>query len=133
MTPLTPCTIGLGSNTPDKEERINAALKFLKELLDDPSISDIYDSQAFNGKDAPYLNAVVHGHSRLNYDKTLACLKEYEANHGRNREEKKEGEVAIDLDLVIWDFQIIRPKDFERHYFNRGYAQLLASGAFQEE
>ncbi|MDE6079195.1 MAG: 2-amino-4-hydroxy-6-hydroxymethyldihydropteridine diphosphokinase [Duncaniella sp.] len=133
MTPLTPCTIGLGSNTPDKAERIEHALNFLKELLSDCSASDVYESEAFNGVDAPYMNAVVHGHSPLSYEKTLACLKDYEEQQGRRKEEAEGGVVSIDLDLVIWDFHIKRPKDFERHYFNHGYAQLLAHGAFQEE
>ncbi|MDE6556548.1 MAG: hypothetical protein K2K55_06245, partial [Duncaniella sp.] len=67
------------------------------------------------------------------YQKTIECLKEFEAGQGRTHAETQDGIIPIDLDLVIWDFTIKRPKDFERHYFNRGYAQLLASGAFQEE
>jgi hypothetical protein len=43
------------------------------------------------------------------------------------------GQVSIDLDLVIFDSRILRPKDFERHYFNIGYRELLANGSFQDE
>ncbi len=126
-----PCTIGLGSNTPDREERINEALGFLEKLLADVHRSSVYESPAFNGVDDPYLNAVVHGHTALEPEKLIDRLKEYEADHGRvNKDTEPGGKVTIDLDLVIYNYRILRQDDFQRHYFNRGYRELLADGAF---
>ena len=104
------CTIGLGSNAPDREAQINRAIDFLRGYLSKCSVSSIYESAAINGTDSSYLNAVVHG-----------------------RSSKEKGVVPIDLDLVIYDMRILRPKDFERHYFNIGYRELLANGSFQDE
>ncbi|MDE6416165.1 MAG: 2-amino-4-hydroxy-6-hydroxymethyldihydropteridine diphosphokinase [Duncaniella sp.] len=126
-----PCTIGLGSNTPDREEQINNALGFLDKLLADVRRSSVYESPAFNGVDDPYLNAVVHGHTHLEPEKLIDKLKEYEADHGRaNKESEPTGNVTIDLDVVIYNYRILRQEDFQRHYFNRGYRELLADGAF---
>ena len=61
----------------------------------------------------------------------IKMLKKWEADHGRTMEDTLSGVIKIDLDLVIWNEHILRPKDFERHYFNRGYRELLAKGAFE--
>ncbi len=127
------CTIGLGSNTPDREFQINQAIDHICGYLTKCSVSTVYESEAYNGKDAPYLNAVVHGLSPVGSAALIKFLKDWESLQGRTRVSSEEGVVPIDLDLVIFDSRILRPKDFERHYFNKGYRELLANGAFQEE
>lgn len=133
MESLTPCTIGLGSNTEDREYQITKAIEYLLGSLNKCAVSSVYESDAFNGKDKPYLNAVVHGYSSHTYVDTIKILKTWEAEHGRTMEQTLEGIIPIDLDLVIWDSRIMRQKDFDRHYFNQGYRELLAKGAFQSE
>lgn len=131
METSVPCTIGLGSNTEDREYQIAQAIEFLLGSLTHCSVSSVYESEAFNGKDKPYYNAVVHGYTSKSYDDVIKDLKKWEADHGRTQVDTFEGITPIDLDLVIWDSRIMRPKDFERHYFNQGYRELLAKGAFQ--
>ncbi len=96
-------------------------------------MSSVYESDAINGKDAPYLNAVIHGLSPVNSTALVKFLKEWEIEEGRQQDDVAHGQVSIDLDLVIFDSRILRPKDFERHYFNIGYRELLANGSFQDE
>lgn len=127
---MTPCTISLGSNTDDREYQIDQAINGLGAYLSRCSVSEIYETEALNGKDSPYLNAVIHGFTSHSTEEVNAYLKQWEADHGRTLEEKAEGKVRIDLDLVIWDCRILRPDDFGRHYFNRGYRELLANGAY---
>jgi len=133
MENSTPCTIGLGSNTTDREYQITQATEFILGLLDKCSCSEVYESAPYNGKDKPYLNAVIHGLSPFSQEDLVAKLKKWEADHGRTQMKTFEGVIPIDLDLVIWNSRILRPRDFERHYFNVGYRQLLAQGAFQDE
>lgn len=128
-----PCTIGVGSNTADREERVNRAIEHVTHLLSKSSVSSVYESDAINGKDAPYLNAVIHGLSPVNSTALVKFLKEWEIEEGRQQDDVAHGQVSIDLDLVIFDSRILRPKDFERHYFNIGYRELLANGSFQDE
>lgn len=126
----TSCTIGLGSNSEDREQQINQAIEHITSYLTKSSVSSIYETEAVNGKDAPYLNAVIHGISPVGSVALNKFLKDWELSHGRTSESHADGVVTIDLDLVIFDSRILRPKDFERHYFNIGYRELLANGAF---
>jgi 7,8-dihydro-6-hydroxymethylpterin-pyrophosphokinase len=125
------CTICLGSNTPDQEEQIKKAIEHLKEQLSEVEVSATYRSAAYNGKDAPYLNAVVHGYTDRSIEQMETDLKLWEKKQGRTAEMRSEGKVPIDLDLVIWCGRIMRQVDFERHYFNEGYRELLARGVFE--
>lgn len=129
----TPCTIGVGSNTTDRDERVNRAIEHVSQFLTRCSVSSVYESEAINGKDAPYLNAVIHGFSPVNSTALVKFLKDWETEEGRRQDDMTKGQVPIDLDLVIYDSRILRPKDFERHYFNIGYRELLANGSFQDE
>lgn len=127
-----PCTIGLGSNSDDREQQINQAIEHITSYLSKSTVSSIYETEAVNGKDAPYLNAVIHGISPVGSAALNKYLKDWELSHGRTPESHDDGVVTIDLDLVIFDSHILRQKDFERHYFNIGYRELLANGAFVE-
>ncbi|MDE6378300.1 MAG: 2-amino-4-hydroxy-6-hydroxymethyldihydropteridine diphosphokinase [Duncaniella sp.] len=135
MESFATCTIGLGSNSSDREAQIKNAISHIQELLTDSKVSQIYETEAINGVDAPYMNAVIHGNSPLGVNELTAFLKNWEKAQGRtyNSDENARHEVVIDLDLVIFDSRILRQKDFERHYFNRGYSELLAEGAFQND
>lgn len=135
MESYATCTIGLGSNSSDREAQINNAIDHIQGLLADSKVSQIYETDAINGIDAPYLNAVIHGRSPLGINELTAFLKAWEAEQGRkyNPDDSARHEVVIDLDLVIYDSRILRPKDFDRHYFNKGYSELLAEGAFQND
>ncbi|MCM1075840.1 MAG: 2-amino-4-hydroxy-6-hydroxymethyldihydropteridine diphosphokinase [Bacteroides sp.] len=128
---LNSCTIGLGSNTPDREYQITRAIEHICGYLQKCSVSSVYESDAINGKDKPYMNAVIHGYTTHDYDTVVKFLKDWESESGRDRIKSIEGEICIDLDLVIWDEHIKRPKDFERHYFNIGYRELLSKGAYE--
>lgn len=125
------CTIGLGSNTPDREYQISQAIEHICGYLNKCAVSSVYESEAFNGKDAPYMNAVIHGYTAHDHESVVKFLKDWESQCGRTRTDTFEGIIPIDLDLVIWNEHIKRPKDFERHYFNRGYRELLAQGAYE--
>lgn len=125
------CTIGLGSNTPDREYQIKKAIEHLCSYLHKCAVSSVYESEACNGKDKPYLNAVIHGTTAHDYNSVVKFLKNWESECGRTETSSFEGIIPIDLDLVIWDEHIMRPKDFERHYFNLGYRELLVNGAYE--
>ncbi|MCM1354945.1 MAG: 2-amino-4-hydroxy-6-hydroxymethyldihydropteridine diphosphokinase [Staphylococcus sp.] len=125
------CTIGLGSNTPDREYQITKAIEHLCGYFNKCSVSSVYETPAINGKDPSYMNAVVHGYTGHDRDNIVKYLKEWEKESGRTPMHTAEGLITIDLDLVIWNEHIVRPKDFERLYFNKGYRELLAKGAYE--
>jgi 2-amino-4-hydroxy-6-hydroxymethyldihydropteridine diphosphokinase len=53
-------------------------------------------------------------------------LKSWEAECGRTPESKQKGVVPIDLDIVMWNSEVVRPVDYSRSYVSMGIAQLLA-------
>ena len=77
-----------------------------------------------NGRDSDYLNAVMTASTKLNLDDTIALMKQYEAVCGRTPASKLQGVIPIDIDIVLWNNDVIRPNDFARQYFQRGWQEL---------
>ena len=104
---------------------MDLAFSHLKSVFDKVESSEIYETEALNGKDAPYLNSVVVGFTNMGYDETVEYMKKWEKQCGRTSDSKLKGIVPIDIDVVVWNETIVRPKDFEMSYFTRGYQQLF--------
>ena len=116
--------ISIGSNSGDRGYQMSQIVTLLNDLFNNISVSDIYETPAINGKDAPYLNGVIIGHTSMNLDEAVKTLKELERNQGRRPELKIQGIVPIDIDVVIWNDEIVRMRDYEQDYFSQGYRQL---------
>jgi 2-amino-4-hydroxy-6-hydroxymethyldihydropteridine diphosphokinase len=116
--------VSIGSNSHDREEQVKRAMDFLSGMLADAKTSSSYSTPAINGKDADYANAVTEGGSDDDFDELNAKLKDYEARCGRRPNHKQNGDVPIDLDIVIWNGNVLRERDYERDYFQRGWKQL---------
>ncbi len=128
---LNSCTISIGSNTDDRRVQIEKAIEWLGSFLKKSQFSTIYETEACNGKDKPYFNAVVHGYTTSTFENLVKKLKNWESSAGRTRIESCEGIIPIDLDVVIWNGVIKRQRDFDHLYFNRGYRELLANGSYE--
>ena len=116
--------LSIGSNSKDREKKNKNCIKWLKHLLSNVSTSEIYNSKAANGKDPDYLNAVMEAKCRNNYDEINDILKKYEAVCGRTPISKQVGDIPMDLDIIIWNGQIVRERDFAQEYFQIGWKQL---------
>ncbi|MCM1110797.1 MAG: 2-amino-4-hydroxy-6-hydroxymethyldihydropteridine diphosphokinase [Clostridium sp.] len=117
--------IGIGSNTADRFEQISRAVEMLGTLLDDLRCSEVYQTRPLSGEGSDYANAVAMG---LVDGETDAAalerrLKAYETDCGRIRSDKKH--IPIDLDLVWFGDQLLRPAELRRAYFLKGYSQLF--------
>lgn len=130
-TVLHEAVLSLGSNTADRRERMAAAIGFAESLGCGCRVSEIYETPALNGRDAAYLNAVAFVSTSLERAEVEALAKEWERKCGRLPEHKALGRVCIDVDLVVWDSTVLRPSDFGRGYFSRGYSQLVALAGSQ--
>lgn len=114
----------VGSNAPDRDRRISAACSLLESLLADCRFSRSMDSPDTSGHtDSRYANRLCAGWCDCpDYWALNAALKEYEREHGRA---DSAGVVAIDLDIVIFDGEIIRKGTYEAPYFQYLYADLV--------
>lgn len=126
----TPVVVGVGSNAPDRVELMKQVIEMLNSTLEAAQASEVYETLALNPEDvSPFLNAVVAGFVHKSHEDFVAECKALEQKLGRG--EAGPGIIPMDLDVVIYNGKIVRPTDFERSYFNIGYRQLLAQGAFQ--
>lgn len=116
--------ISIGSNSNDREWQMKNCIAWLKSQLRSVNVSTVYNSKAANGKDPDYLNAVMTAKCRADYDEINGTLKKYEAICGRTPLSKAIGDIPMDLDIVMWNDEIIRDKDFRQEYFQTGWKQL---------
>lgn len=118
------CYIGLGSNDGDRELHLHNGLNYLAEICDNIYFSTHYESPALNPGKVYYLNSVALIDFPGDIDTLNALLKKGELIEGRTDEARAEGRVPLDMDIVIADGNIIRPKDFGCYFFRRGYEEL---------
>ena len=86
--------------------------------------SSIYNSEADNHRDPDYLNAVMTGECKLDFETISKKVKEYETVCGRTPASKLEGNVPMDLDIMMWNGEVVRPVDFAKAYFQQGWNEI---------
>jgi len=102
--------IGLGSNLSDPQAQIAAALDQLKQLEQCTvcQISSLYFSRPMGPQDQPdYMNAVVAIETNLTAIALLEQLQAIEKNAGRVRKDNRWGARVLDLDMLLFDQQVI--------------------------
>ena len=108
--------ISLASNTPDKLRQMNNAFA---------ASSSIYETVACGSIKSPnYLNAVVKIFTDTDHQELHNVLKTMEKAHGRTPESKLSGKIPLDIDIVVWNGEIIRPQDWKQDYFQTGLKEL---------
>lgn len=117
-----------GSNYPDSYLRVESAREFISCKWEMIRSSSIYTSPDMLGGGCLYHNAVIEFESEVAIDKIDSELKDYEKREGRTKELKEVGRVPIDIDIVVCDGIVVRPKDYNTKYFMIGYRQLFALG-----
>lgn len=103
-----------------------AAATALNGIIAGCRLSDFYTTPAVNGRDADYLNAVAFGYFDGEAAEFEATCKDTESRLGRTHSHQP-GQphiVEIDLDVVVFGGEVLRPVDFSRDYFRRGFNQL---------
>lgn len=113
--------ISIGSNVEPKAQHVADAIAWLAETLTDVESSESYTTPPLRGVGEDYCNAVAIGFCTLPLEELNAKLKEYEAASGR-----LPGKIVIDLDIVMKDNEVLRPRDFQAEYFCHGYNELKA-------
>lgn len=121
--PIHKAYIGIGSNLENPLRQVKTAMSTLKELSVDQtfSSSSIYQSVAMinpgqlNQKD--YFNAVVSIKTHSSALELLDILQNIENNQGRIRSEERWSARTLDLDLLLFDDEIINhPRLTVPHY-----------------
>lgn len=119
-------TVCIGSNVPECHNEIRTAIEWLKNELAGIRHTPAYptEPEGINAGHTPYLNAVLTGTTLLSKDEIEVAFKNYERKRGRTPAHKAEGRIIIDIDLVCYDDDVVRPEEFHTAYFRTGYLNL---------
>ncbi len=123
MTKDHKAVISLGSNIDGSVGIIRETISRLCEIGDQIVVSELYQTPDISGSGVMYLNAVLKGRFALGVEELQRKCKEMESSLGR-RPTGVSGEVAIDIDVVIFDGVVVRPVDYGRYYFTIGMDYL---------
>lgn len=118
--------ISIGSNVADGDAHVKQAIASLSEILSDSRDSGAYVTPALSGDGSTYVNAVMIGRYAGSIDLLKILCKTLEHTHGRDSQARREHRVPLDLDIVVFDNTVLRPKDYTAPYFTKGYIALCS-------
>lgn len=104
------------------EDRARSLRELILEALPEAQLTEAMTSEDAKGSGRLYRNALLILDSREEPDVLARRMKELEERAGRVR--TPGGEVALDLDVVLCDEQVLRPTDYAAPYFQSLYRRL---------
>ena len=118
------CLLCLGSNL-DASTRLSAARSALLSHFPDIRFSNEMVTEAIgSGFLSPFHNQVARLTTSLPAEEVRAILKGIEQAQGRIPEDKANGIVKLDIDLLVYDDGVLKPKDLEREFVKIGLEEL---------
>lgn len=120
--------VGIGSNIVDAKARVEECCRNLSKISSEAKFSSIYETEAVGSLPQPnYHNCVGVLYTSQTFEELKHKFKEMERKAGRLPEHKAEGKVIIDIDIVVWNNEIIKPTDLARTYMTIGMEELNIS------
>lgn len=117
---MNKAVIGLGSNI-NASVNMERAVELLKELFDVVKVSQWMQTQPIGIKQQPdFLNGALLLNTSLELQAIKDELKKLEDRMGRDRTRPKYGPREIDMDVIIWNNQVV-----DDDYYSREFLQLL--------
>lgn len=121
---MNDCIIGIGSNI-EAEYHINEMLRLLAADVEIIQVSQLVITKPIGITDQPdYTNGAVRIRTEMELEELSDYLKQLEDEMGRDRTQKKFGPRNIDLDILIWNNEIIDPDYFTREFLRNSAAEL---------
>ena len=118
------CIIGIGSNI-DPEQNIAAALFFLRQEQELVSVSSLVKTAPIGIPDQPdFLNGAAKILTMMEIDDFKSYLIDIEDRLKRDRTTPKFGPRTIDLDIVIWEDEIIDPDYYSRDFLKTAVDEI---------
>ena len=114
--------IALGSNTGNRQGNLSEALVKCKDFIQTNRLSPVIETKHIGHTNNPYLNQLFSGTTSLTLEKLLDNTKRIENEMGRDRSNR--GNVAIDIDIILYDQQKLHFTDWERDYIKQLLTQL---------
>lgn len=113
---LNKIILSLGSNR-ESEANIRRANELLCAYLTSVTFSEAAYTEAVGlPEGGEFLNQVAVGYTQEQPEAIRQTLKQMERQLGRTPEGKAQGCIPIDIDLLQWNEQVLKPADLEREY-----------------
>ena len=118
------CLLCMGSNT-NRFTQLSDARKVLSEAFPDIHFGELMETQAIgSGFHSPFSNQLARFTTTLSSESVHNLFKELERRCGRIPEDKAQGVVKLDIDLLTFDNKVLKPEDMKREYIRRGISLL---------
>jgi 2-amino-4-hydroxy-6-hydroxymethyldihydropteridine diphosphokinase len=116
--------IGIGSNI-DADSNITRMLEILNEQVEVVKISTMLKTKPIGIENQPdYTNGAVKIMTDLNQKDLTILLKAIEDELGRDRTVAKFGPRCIDLDIVVWNGEIVDDDYYTRDFLQKSVLEL---------
>ncbi len=116
--------IGIGSNI-DAEKNIRKMFEILKNKVEIVQISSMVQTKAIgNINQADFTNGAVKIKTPLAQKELNELLKSIEDEVGRDRSLPKFGPRTIDLDIVVWNGEIVDDDYYTRDFLRDSVSEL---------
>lgn len=108
--------LSIGSNT-NALFNLNRAIKKLQLNFNNIQFTETAESKPYGTiYKRPFLNTLAYFKTNMSKDELINCFKSIEIEMGRRPNDKEQGKVIIDIDLIKWNNEIVKPEDFKRSY-----------------
>ncbi|MDD2474721.1 MAG: 2-amino-4-hydroxy-6-hydroxymethyldihydropteridine diphosphokinase [Dysgonamonadaceae bacterium] len=106
----------IGSNT-NALLNLNRAINKLQLNFKGTQFTETAESNPYGAiYKRSFLNTLAYFETNMNKNELVLSLKSIEIEMGRHPEHKAKGKVIIDIDLIKWNDEIVKPEDFKRSY-----------------
>jgi 2-amino-4-hydroxy-6-hydroxymethyldihydropteridine diphosphokinase len=117
--------IALGSNI-DPDANLRTACSVLSREFTLQATSSLISTKPVGFvEQADFLNGVVLIETEMEPDVLRRRLKELETRLGRQKRENKWGPREIDLDVLIWNGEVVNKDYYERDFLQTAVAEIL--------
>ncbi len=117
--------IAVGSNV-DPDRNIRTALEEIREHLALQAESPFIRTKPIGNIEQPdFLNGALLVETKKHYSELKKWLKQLENKLGHNRNDDKYGPRIIDLDIVVWNHDIVDNDVYEREFLKKAVFELL--------
>lgn len=116
--------IGIGSNI-NADENISRMLEELGKRVKVVKVSGFDKTKPIGIKNQPdFTNGAVKINTSLNREELTILLKDIEDLLGRNRSAPKFGPRTIDLDIIIWNGQVVDDDYYSRDFLKKAVQEV---------
>ena len=122
---MNTCIIGIGSNI-DADSNISQMLEILRSKVNVIKVSPMLRTKPIGIENQPdYTNGAVKIQTELDQSSLNLMLKEIEEQLGRDRSGPQFGPRTMDLDIVVWNGEIVDPDYYTRDFLKKSVGEVI--------